>query len=288
LEGHTYPAQWKKQGKRFVVHLAADAAVRGVDEDFDGACEELCMAIAELTGDGEAVLDLLRPAPEPPGALRYLDPPLVAIGWNETATGEPWQDGLFEGGYCGTCESGIGPRTSRPLQVKTLPKGNIGGFYQRMSNFVLLSEGFLSLLHPAEREAVAPREVVAPRNAKRRFFEITGEPALRMVGVRGGKYWTLACLHCAACGYRQFSCSHPELPQSSADFIAREDLPEGLAHGFLLEDPLGRRRLCMRRARWSQLKRSPHAAGVLADRVHVLPDDEVEREPDLSAYVLAG
>jgi hypothetical protein len=289
VEGRTYPAQWKKRGARYVVHLSADPAVQGTSADFDDACNELCMRIGELYGDGEAVLDLLRPSPVPEAVRPYLEPPLVTVGWNDAATGEPFQEGLYAGGWCSACDHGIGPRTEVPLRVQKLPRADVAGYAQRTSRSVLLSEGFLSRLDPPERTALAPREVLPARPAKRRYFEVTGPPRLKQVGVVDGRYWRLACDACRACGHKQFSCAHPALPPDPGlhAFVARSDLPADLDRVFLVEDTLGRSVLCMTTARWRRLKRGPDVGGALASRLLVLPEAEVDRDPDLARVAFA-
>ena len=43
MEGKVYAASWKKKGKRYEVSLVASPEVTAADEDFELACDELCL-----------------------------------------------------------------------------------------------------------------------------------------------------------------------------------------------------------------------------------------------------
>jgi hypothetical protein len=88
LEGNTYIANWRKQGNKYQVYLKDKKDLKGVDIDFQTACDELCLNICELYGDGEAVLSFLREPPQPSGISKYAHPALVTLSWNECETGE--------------------------------------------------------------------------------------------------------------------------------------------------------------------------------------------------------
>lgn len=281
MEGNTYPAKWKKQEDKFVVYLDDDKSIKGVDIDFETACEELCLAICDRYEDGEAVLNFLREPPEPSGVSKYANPALVHLSWNESAEGEKRQNGLFEGGYCKACGAGIGKRTTASLKVDILPKGNISDFNQIMFSPVLLSEDFLSLFSESEKERMGLQEVICNKTEKRRFFEVNGEPLLKQVGIKGGKYNSLSSWECKSCGYKSFSCTHPEMPDNYkyTDFICGNDLPNDMHEAFVIEDNIGRKMVCMPLKRWNQLNNHKYAKGVSAGRVYVLPKDQIERDP---------
>jgi hypothetical protein len=283
LEGNTYSARWKKREDKFVVYLDNDKSINGVDIDFETACEDLCLTICDRYSDGEAVLNLLKEAPQPSGVAKYANPALVTLSWNESAEGETWQKGLFEGGYCSACRAGIGKRTAIPLKVNGLPKGNIGSFNQIMFSPLLLSEDFLNLLTATEREKLQLQEVDCIKGSTRRFFEVNGPPLLKQVGVKGGKYNSLSSWQCKSCGHKSFSCTHPEMPENYkyTDFLSKSDLPNESDEAFVIEDKLGRKIICMPLRRWQQLNNHKKAKGVLADRIYVLPKEQVDREPSV-------
>lgn len=283
MEGNTYPARWKKQGDKFVVYLTSDKAIKGIDFDFETACDELCLAICERFADGEAVLNLLREPPQPSGVSKYANPALVTLGWNESANGNDKQDSLFEGGYCEGCRAGIGTRSAVPLDVEMLPKGNIGSFNQIMFSPLLLSEGFLGLLTETEKQRLGLQSVICAKNKRRKFFEVNGEPSLKQVGVKGGKYYSLSSWQCKLCGHKSFSCTHPEMPDNYkyTNFISATDLPKDLSEAFVIEDNMGRKTVCMSLARWHQINSNKYAKDVLADRIYVLPEEQIERSPQV-------
>ncbi|MCG8312463.1 MAG: hypothetical protein MI976_04545 [Pseudomonadales bacterium] len=283
MEGNTYPARWKKQGEKFLVYLDSDKTIKGVDIDFETACDELCLALCERFGDGEAVLNLLREAPQPSGVAKYANPALVTLGWNETANVSERQDSLFVGGYCAECRAGIGARSEVPLEVDSLPKGNIGSLNQIMFSPLLLSEGFLSLLSESEKTKLGLQQIICTRNKKRKFYEVKGKPSLKQVGAKGGKYYSLSSWECRLCGHKSFSCTHPEMPDNYkyTNFISVTDLPEDNSEVFVIEDNIGRKTVCMSIARWRQISEDKYAKGILADRIYVLPEEQVEREPEV-------
>lgn len=290
MEGNTYAARWKKQGEKYLVFLDSDKTIKGADIDFETACGELCLAICERYGDGEAVLNLLRELPQPSGVSKYASPALVTLGWNDEAVGEKWQEGLFEGGYCKGCRAGIGKRTTTSLKVDILPKGDIGSFYQLMFSPLLLSERFVSLLSDSEKGKLGLQEVTCTKKKNRRYYEVNGLPTLKQVGVKGGKYHSLSSWQCKSCGYKSFSCSHPEMPDNYkySDFCSKSDLPDDIVESFVIEDSIGRKMLCMPLKRWQQLSNHKNAKGVLADRIYVLPEEQIERDPSVRIEDIAN
>lgn len=281
MEGDTYPCSWKKKGKLYVVYLESDDRIRAAHEDFEFACDELCLKICEATGDGEAVLSHRREPPLPDAVAKYSRPALVTLGWNEVAHGEKWQEGLFEGGYCARCRGGVGARTPKPLEAEKLPRRNIGGFDQIMFSPLLLSAELVSLFDDEEVAAFDLLEVRSAGKSKRRFFEVRGDSLLNKVGVIGGKYYNLMSWQCRECGFKAFSCTHPELPDNYrfASFCALSDLPDPLDRAFVIGRDSSKKQICMPIARWDRIKHDPKASGVLADRIYALPDEQVDRDP---------
>ena len=74
---------------------------------------------------------------------------------------------------------------------------------------------------------------------------------------------------------------HPEMPDNYkyTDFCASSDLPDDRKSMFLIEDNIGRTLICFTLARWKQINGLPESKGVSADRLYVLPDDQIERDP---------
>jgi hypothetical protein len=214
--------------------------------------------------------------------LPYSDPDLVELGWNDRAVGAPFQD-LYSGGYCATCRFPVGARNDHPVLLSRAPKGVLCGFEQRTSQLSFISDVVLAALSEREVGAIAPRPVAfaKPRAQRRQFFEVGGTPVLAQVGVRGGRYWSLADVHCRDCGYRAFACSHPELKDTAraSSFVARADLPADVDSAFLVRDTLGRARIAMSHARFRELVASLPQVSFWPGRLFCLDDTEVEREP---------
>lgn len=280
MEGNTYDAKWKKQGENFLVYLVSDKTFKGSDIDFDTACEDLCLKICEEFGDGEAILNLLREPPQPEGASKYANPALVTLSWNEAAVGQKWQKNIYENGYCSACKAGMGKRTSELLKVDKFPKGNIGDFEQVMYSPVLLSSEFVSLLTKKEIKNLGLQEVLATRS-KKKFYEVNGTPVLKQVGVKGAQYNHLSSWQCISCGYRSFSCNHPEMPDNYkfSNFCCIDDLPENCNEAFVIEDNIGRHNVCMSLRRWNKLKSLSQTKGITVDRLYVIPKEQADREP---------
>ncbi len=281
MEGNTYPVRWKKQGEKFLVYLDSEKSIRGIDIDFETACDELCLAICDKYADGEAVLNFLREPPQPDGVSKYANPALVTLSWNESAEGPLWQEGLFEGGYCKACRAGVGDRTSISLEVDIIPKGEIGSFNQIMFSPVLLSEKFLTLFTEIEKARMGLIPVICRKKVNRQFYEVNGEPVLKQVGVKSGVYNSLISWECESCGHKSFSCSHPEMPDNYkyTDFICSSDLPSDTNLAFVIEDNIGRKMICMSLSRWRQLNNHKNSKGVSADRIYVLPEEQINRNP---------
>ena len=281
MEGNTYPVKWKKQGNKFLVYLGSENSIKGSDIDFETACEELCLSICAKYSDGEAVLNFLREPPKPTGISKYANPALVMLSWNESAEGKFWQAGLFEKGYCKACKAGVGKRTSVPLEVETLPKGEIGSFRQPMFSPVLLSKNFVSLLSDTEKLLLGLQSVICEKEGRREFFEVNGKPILNQVGVKEGEYNQLTSWECESCGHKSFSCNHPEMPDNYkyTDFVCTNDLPDDIEQAFVIEDRIGRKMVCMSLKRWRQINDNKYTNGVSADRLYVLPEKQIDREP---------
>ena len=64
-----------------------------------------------------------------------------------------------------------------------------------------------------------------------------------------------------------------------SDFCSQPDLPNDLNEAFVIEDNIGRKMVCMSLKRWNQINNHKNAKGVSADRIYVLPEDQVERDP---------
>jgi len=280
VEGNTYDARWKKQGRKFLVFLDIDKTITGSDIDFNTACNDLCLAICDAYGDGEAVLNFLREPPQPIGASKYANPALVTLSWNESAIGEKWQEGIFENEYCSDCKAGIGLRTTKPLKIDKFPKGNIGGFNQIMFSPVLLSSDFVGLLTDIESSNLGLIKVLSSKS-RNVFYEVNGTPRLKQVGVLGGEYNQLNSWECTSCGHKSFSCSHPEMPDNYkySNFCCVDDLPKNINEAFVIEDNIGRKNVCMALSRWNELKGLKHTKGISVSRLFVLPKDQIEREP---------
>ncbi len=281
MEGNTYSATWKLKGGKYYVFLEDDQKVKGVDIDFETASEELCLNICEKFGDGEAVLKFSRQPPVPSGVSRYANPAIVTLGWNESIGGPKWQDKLFEGGYCKACRVGLGERTHTPLELSSLPRGLIGSFDQIMYSPVLLSQELLDCFSDAEKDRLGLIPTLVSKKTDRKFYEVNGGPLLKQVGVKGVNYDTLASWECGVCGHKSFSCSHPEMPDSFeyTNFCAKSDLPEEIDSAFVIQDNVGRKMVCMSLKHWKKINKIKKLKGVLADRLFVLPDEQIERDP---------
>lgn len=64
-----------------------------------------------------------------------------------------------------------------------------------------------------------------------------------------------------------------------SDFCSKPDLPNDIIEAFAIEDNIGRKMICMPLKRWNQLNNHKNAKGVSADRIYVLPEGQVERDP---------
>jgi hypothetical protein len=144
-----------------------------------------------------------------------------------------------------------------------------------------LSEDFLSLLTNNEKNNLGLIEVFCTKKTRKKFYEVNGLPILKQVGVKGGNYSSLSSWQCEICGYKSFSCTHPELPDNYkfTDFCAVTDLLSTLNDIFVINDNMGRKTVCLKLNRWKQLIGRPESKGISVDRLYVLPTKQIEREP---------
>lgn len=222
---------------------------------------------------------------------RYAQPAIVSLGSNEGySTNEPkripfetpeerevresWYDGFFEVPLCRKCHTPQGPRNRRPLHL-TWAKGE-GGFVSfQGATLRVFSEDFLMMLSEEEHRRLKFQLVERSKRARKQYFELLGPAGAPNVAIRGLDFtgW-----HCGLCGTRSFG--YWSEAASMIRFVARADLPDPLPEVFTI-GPLHHLELCVTAERWSRMVGQRGTRGIVSMPIGVVPDEEVERAPEL-------
>jgi hypothetical protein len=271
MEGQVYVCSWRRKGGRIEAWLEDRPELRGEGATFRQASASLHEQIAKAFDDGEALLEFQPPAPDEPGARRFLHPPLVWVVGNTRALLTN-ADELFTEGLCPRCRQPRGNRTAADTAVDYIEPGYDGGF-THPARRMFFSEAFLSLLTREERERFQWRPVRRPGRTRKAYLEMIAAPDVPLVAVRGLDF--PAPTPCRTCG-------QPPVPRHFGrdltlhEFVCRADLPQplptcltmGIRHDCSLFFP---------RERWQQMVGRPGARGLVTNDVGVADPAECLR-----------
>jgi hypothetical protein len=276
-EGGTYLCSWSLEGDLFRLWLDERPELDVTGSDFDALADELALRILEWNGDGEAVVEFPRGRPGGGGAgvLRKLR----SLAYNEGFSAVNRTSSQYEGGICPHCQFGIGTRTSVPLEVTDLPKGDIAGVDRILPPGLLLSERFLALLSPEELAGVVTQPIAGTH--RRRFFELIGTPVARSVGIVGAEYPEIfhQSWRCRDCARSMFVVDHPEFSASS-EFLRAGAMPTPLPSVFVFDT--GRRLLIGASPdRWKDLSSRKGTTGISTDNLYLIDDSVAVTAPEL-------
>lgn len=191
-----------------------------------------------------------------------------------------WRQSFFTGPICPGCGKERGERSDRKLKITAMDSGSdsaSGELGEGGRSIHLFSGQFLALLSPAELSHLQFREVefIGRRSARSpKFFELIGPPGPRNVAVKGRspKGW-----RCPACGNSAFG----YVPADEIiAYVAAADLPKNNSGVFTMSSGM-EIELCVTGDRWRSMRGKKGTRNMGPIRVGVVPDDLVEREPQL-------
>lgn len=282
-ENNVYLCKWKKVGKDFKLWLPAEPKVTAEGSDFEDAAETLAEKVADFYSDQEAVLEFNPPAPSEKAEHRKLE--ILVLGYNESSDAQNISADLFINGLCPTCRKPFAGRTETQLIISRLPKNNVAGTRNWSPGIFLFSEPFAGLLTAEEKLNLGLREVSSRTGSERKFFEVTGTPIARFVGVKGATYSPLSCWKCPVCGASRI---YPRMPPGKLfqfhEFVCRKDLPNPMPTIFVLGGHGMSLTPCVLRNRWQQIISKSETKGIATSRIGVIGEDIADYDPPLPVY----
>jgi hypothetical protein len=293
---------WKKQPSGYRLWVKAYPSVVGEGDTIEEAEESLRNAIWEAADDMDTVEAPLYvyepPLPVSAATERFLKPELYAVRGDEPFefgpgdTGErmsreacgEWLekhiDGLYTGGYCRACKSGIGRRTRQTIQIGRYESNSDGGFI-RTRGFsgpwygYVYSDRFLALLTPEERDRLEFQRVqIAKKKGRREYYELLSAPDATFVGV---KSLDAEGSECDVCGHISIH-YHQEPTVDLLWFVCRSDLPDPLP-SCLVVGYNDERYVCFTRQRWDEIRGKPGTKGMVPAPIGVVSEEECDRRP---------
>jgi hypothetical protein len=226
-----------------------------------------------------------------PIAFRYDDEPkpgqesIVQVAANEVADiSEPGQ--YFENGFCATCQSGLGARNDKVVQLLRPPKATSSAIGVRFQPYfkcgmrvgmTLLHTSLCDKIKSQSRPLLQFREVQVNGKPTTAFLEVVPSSLIPCVipssnrGRVGGK--------CSKCGY-QFVFHGP-----SGKFITKRDEELIREHGAAAIDSHSTPALCVTAAIWGKLSAMKQGPGLLVYPVTGLDEKDISRNPRLEKIV---
>ncbi|HVU88355.1 MAG TPA: hypothetical protein VHD36_13625 [Pirellulales bacterium] len=290
-EEAVYICSWSQTEEGFEVWIKSRPDVRASGPTSDAAIETFLEVIIKRGGAYHAVLEFVPPLPESDFDRRYSQPAIVALGSNdgyetdepkripfeppeEREVRESWYDGFFKAPCCRTCGTPQGPRNQRPLHL-TYARNDAGSLWFQGARLRVFSEDFLMMLSGEEHRHLTFQPVERNKRSRKRYFELLGPSGAPNVAIRGLDFsgW-----QCGSCGTRCFG--YWSEAASMIHFVARADLPDPLPEVFTI-GPLHDLELCVTAERWSRMVGQRGTRGMVSLPIGVVPDEEVEREPEL-------
>lgn len=298
MEHSVYICGWSQSSEGFSLWTAAEPRVRSEAPTYPLAEERLLEAIGEQGGALHAALEFDPPLPKSEQELKYSQPKLYLICGDDRfetdaprgvafETGEErenrlaWLDTFFERPVCRRCNAASSDRSERPLRLTYAPRrfdgafGHVGGHCATYAE--ILSEEFLALLSPEERERLVTRPV-ARKGTGRKFYELLGPSGPEFVAVAG---LPVSGWRCSGCDRLTWGYWLDGLSMHS--FIAASDLPRPLPGIFTVGRP-PEVHLCATDDRWRELVGKSGVRGFVSHALGVVPDREVVRRPELPTY----
>jgi hypothetical protein len=275
MEGGSYLCTWKKEGKGFRIAVKDRPGLEASGATFAEARSRLAERILLELEDGEPVFQYDKPLPAGVLPEEFAVPEILWIGGNDTAVlGNP--DELFEGGICKACGNPAGKRNAAVARLSDSPAAKSDGAEARHIGS-LFSEAFVKLLGDAGGKGPGFREVDSGPRAKKKLFELAGEPLAETVAVDA---FPIQGVQCAKCRRKVF---HHMVGHEMLPFLSREALPDPLPSRFLARNR-ETLMLCMTGEAWRGIQGKAGTFNVVGVPVGIAGKGRVVRDPALPLF----
>jgi hypothetical protein len=297
VEHAVYVCGWSKSKEGFTLVVKSRPEWRATGPTYEEAEELLLDRIRDGGGAMQAVLDFVPPLPPSERDQRYLVPELFLLAGDDIGQAAdipgPFEerveaaDRFYRAPLCRACRSATATRSEEPLVLEGPVRGDgafvsvagLGGLTVR-----LFSERFVDLLSAEERGRLLLRPVLRKgrggSHVRSRFLELTGPGGAPEVALRGRP---LAGWRCATC--RQARWGYGRGVTDVFLFVAAEDLPSPLPAVFTV-GASSRVELVVTAERWAEMAGRQGARGLVAHRVGVVREVDVDRQPTLPPYLV--
>lgn len=278
IEGNVYLCDWAKRGKKFLITLQQDSNISVAGQDFDEAEEMMWELLCEKFGDGEAVVEYVKPLPKSAFQKKYGIPEILSVSGNG-GHGRLLNEGeVLISRICEVCKRTLSQRTKAIAEWDYLPNSD-GAVSFKTGIGDIYSEDFLSLFSDEEKSNLSLIPVRGPEKTRKRFFELLpGNPKANYVGVP--RFPGLLNKRCETCKSFRFTYLHNN---DLFQFIARRDLPEKISGLFVIGDSKSVN-LCMTRERYQKIVGKKGTKDIMSRQIWVVPDNRFVRKPEDENY----
>ncbi len=295
MEHAVYICSWSRSRDGYALWVTSRPQLRASAATYSEAEALLIKAIQDAGGAMQAVLEFDPPLPKSTVEAKYTSPEIYLVGGDDRfmtdvtdrcpseSADEVDQrlekvDVLFQSPVCRKCKYASSPRSDKPLSLTYAPSRYDGAFGHPgpdgTTTLQLLSEEFLDLLTPEERQSLELRLAIR-KGKSRKFFELLGPSGPPFVAVAGLK---ISGWRCSQCGHRTWGYWVDGLSINS--FVAGSDLPPVLNGVFTVGIP-PEIHLAVTAKRWKELIGQKGTRGFVSRLLGVAPEHELVRIPEL-------
>lgn len=274
-EGGSYLCTWKKEGKSYRILVKDRPGLEASSSTFAEARSRLAEKILLALKDGEPIFQYDKPLPAGILPEAFATPEILWIGGNDTVLlGNPGD--LFEGGICKTCGNPAGRRNAIMARLSCLPTVKSDGAEAKHIGS-LFSEAFVKLLGDSGGKGLTFREVDSEPKAKKKLFELAGEPLAETIAVDA---FPIQGVQCAKCRRKVF---HHMVGHEMLPFLSRDALPDPPPPRFLVRNR-ETLMLCMTGQAWREIQGKPGTVNVVGIPIGIATKDHLVRDPALPLF----
>jgi hypothetical protein len=285
MEGKTYHCIWEKRKDAYYLKLDEDPNILIRSNDFNDATEKLWFDILEKFNDGEAHIEFSPPIPVKEKYKKWFDIEICILEYNDTAEGENFQEGLYEGGYCKNCQRPFGTRTSKERVVTYLPRDHFAGF-NGQPHCLIVSDKFLEELKEEERLLIDTVPIKGPPRSRKHYHELIAKSVVPPSLIKGFDFLENGIAKCELCGGFAYHFFNVALPEGVNLFTSKKNIKK-VNLNFLTVGIKNKFSICMIIDRWNKFKEKKVAKGITTSLLALLEDNEIAditNVPTLTKY----
>lgn len=298
MEHGVYICSWSRLSDGYTLWVTSRRHLRASAQTYPEAEERLIRAIQDAGGAIQAVLEFDPPLPKSILETKYCSPEVYLIcGDDRFEIDAPrwkycesvrevderlrWLDAFYTQPVCRKCKFTSGRRNDKSVTLTYAPSKFDGAFGTFGTDggpgHQLVSEEFLTLLTPAERDRLRFQPTVRKRG--RKFFELVGPEGPALVAVAG---LNISGWRCKECGRRTWGYWVDGLAINS--FVARADLPDA-SNGIFTVGTHPEIQLAVTAARWGELLGRIGTRGFTSSLLGVVSESDVVLKPELPILI---